>query len=667
MNFVQDLCNFETSFEGTDENEAFVVEEIKSIDAESKENYELFGLSNRTDANYEDAELSKGLDGRPEYLHENEVEKKNDFPAVETAKESGEKITDVLHEETSFKTDYNECTATAKTNQMEFETSSALVAETKDALTLEENTQQSLVNENFQQDIEPNFSNDLGHALSSVDDREDMMEQTEFPGTSDQEEELELKDNHELVTEVMEEPTEMIHTELPLVENGITDIGQDHEEELGLKDNQESDTKDVQEPAEIVLDNKTLEKKCVTDIECNRKLDEEIDLQNNVEDQLIVNGYKEQELELPVPNGEKEHGLTAAEVNDFQQEESKVEDKLFSEKIVSNDTEVINDDDNEVPNKLQTDQEIPKEDASAEVTEPVQPQQIENVRKTTQVLQSHTEVLSQLPVAPSPEAKTQAEEPKKTPKPPTSLSLTKTTSAGVGSKAGKPAAGRAKTTAQTARPAGRAPPAATAAKTTSKPAPAAAKAPTSKPLTNGAASRAGSRPAARPASASTTKTTVSRPQTGKTAPGAAPTRPATAPSAARPAAAPRTPLSHRTTPTTPRPSPVPVALRQPRTTSTSRLREASAARKAAASEASKASLARRQEMRTARQPISLRTTPAPTASPKPAPSAQTPRRPPAKTNGAAKPPTRTVASKTPNKKPESKVNGAKAATNGEKN
>ena len=189
---------------------------------------------------------------------------------------------------------------------------------------------------------------------------------------------------------------------------------------------------------------------------------------------------------------------------------------------------------------------------------------------------------------------------KKSPKPPTTLALTKTTPKAAGKPAPAPTSTRAVTKPRVAPPTTKAA-TSTGPKTTTRPT--SASLASAKPLTNGAA-RPSTRPATtRPATAPTTsRAPLSRPQT---------TRPATtstkaASSAAQGAGAETRTLTSTSVTPAPRPAGVTRMKITPRTTSTSRLREASAARVKAERATTPAS---KPQTPAARTPLASRTTP----------------------------------------------------------
>ena len=207
---------------------------------------------------------------------------------------------------------------------------------------------------------------------------------------------------------------------------------------------------------------------------------------------------------------------------------------------------------------------------------------------------------------------------KKSPKPPTTLALTKTTPKAAGKAGPAPPSTRAATKPRAASSTTKAPATSKAAsttgpKTTTRPSSAAQT--SAKPLTSGAA-RPTTRPAStRPSTAPAAKPPTSRPPTSR--PATTSTR--TARSAAQ-TARPETKTTSSTS-TTPTPKPAGVARMKitPRTTSTSRLREASAARVKAERATTPAS---KPQTPTARTPLSSRTTPTTKA-----PTKRTPNKP----------------------------------------
>ena len=216
-------------------------------------------------------------------------------------------------------------------------------------------------------------------------------------------------------------------------------------------------------------------------------------------------------------------------------------------------------------------------------------------------------------------AKSLASAVKKSPKPPTTLALTKTTPKAAGKSGPAPPATRAATRPRAVPSTTKAPATTKAApttgpKTTTRPT--SASLASAKPLTNGAA-RPSTRPAStRPATAPTSKAPIPRPQTSRPATTSTRTARSTT-QTARPET--KTTSSTSTTPT-PKPAGVARMKITPRTTSTSRLREASAARVKAERATTPAS---KPQTPTARTPLSSRTTPTTKAPPKRTPTKPT--------------------------------------------
>ena len=216
-------------------------------------------------------------------------------------------------------------------------------------------------------------------------------------------------------------------------------------------------------------------------------------------------------------------------------------------------------------------------------------------------------------------AKSVASAVKKSPKPPTTLALTKTTPKAAGKSGSAPPATRAATRPRAVPSTTKAPATTKAApttgpKTTTRPT--SASLASAKPLTSGAA-RPSTRPATtRPATAPTSKAPIPRPQTSRPATTSTRTARSTT-QTARPET--KTTSSTSTTPT-PKPAGVARMKITPRTTSTSRLREASAARVKAERATTPAS---KPQTPTARTPLSSRTTPTTKAPPKRTPTKPT--------------------------------------------